>query len=123
MVMNAIGNVLMTWDIRTFLDNLGKTLKDWGSLIVVIIGVVMVIVSAYQIAKGLISHGKSQTNWAVTILLLVIGGALMASGGWDLLVNVAEGGKTTIENIGNGTVGGAGGAEDTILNVFHMFKR
>ena len=109
MGMIEIGNVLMaTWDVGSFLQNLGNVLKTWGSYIVTIIGVIMVIAAAYQIAKGLISHGKTQTNWAVTILLLIIGGALMSIGGWDLLVNVAQGGKTTIENIGSGTAGGSG---------------
>lgn len=128
MGMIEIGNVLMaTWDVGSFLQNLGNVLKTWGSYIVTIIGVIMVIAAAYQIAKGLISHGKTQTNWAVTILLLIIGGALMSIGGWDLLVNVAQGGKTTIENIGSGTAGGSeeggAGAGDTILNVFRMFSR
>ena len=54
MGMIEIGNVLMaTWDVGSFLQNLGNVLKTWGSYIVTIIGVIMVIAAAYQIADQL----------------------------------------------------------------------
>ena len=92
----------LAWDIGTFLQNATKTIKQWGSYLIILIGVVLIIVSIWQIAKGLISHGKGQTNWAVAIIMLIIGGALMA-GGFGLVSTIASGGGQTINELGAGT--------------------
>lgn len=91
----------LAWDIGTFLQNATKTIKQWGSYLIILIGVVLIIVAVWQIAKGLISHGKGQTNWAVAIIMLVIGGALMA-GGFGLVSTIASGGGQTINELGAG---------------------
>jgi uncharacterized membrane protein len=91
----------LAWDIGTFLQNATKTIKQWGSYLIILIGVVLIIVSIWQIAKGLISHGKGQTNWAVAIIMLIIGGALMA-GGFGLVSTIASGGGQTINELGAG---------------------
>lgn len=93
------------WSIDTFLDTLGDALHKWGALIVFIIGTVMVIASVYFIAKGLLSQGRGQTNWAVTILMLILGGVFMSTslGGWDWLKDVSSGAKQTMDDLGNGT--------------------
>lgn len=92
------------WSIDTFLDTLGDALHKWGALIVFIIGTVMVIASVYFIAKGLMSQGRGQTNWAVTILMLVLGGVFMSTalGGWDWLKDVSEGARQTMDDLGSG---------------------
>lgn len=105
--------ILMAWDLTSFLTNFGNALEKWGGIIVFIIGVAMVIASVYFIMKGLLSHGRGQTSWVTTILLLLIGGAFMAGGitaggGWSLLTNIANGSKQTIEDMGNGSIGGGG---------------
>lgn len=91
-----------SWSINTFLNNLGQSMQQWGKFIVFAIGGAMVIGAAFFIAKGLMSQGRGQTNWALTILLLIIGGAFMASsfGGWSLLQSISEGSKDTIEDLG-----------------------
>lgn len=90
------------WSIDNFLQNVIISLKKWGGYIVILVGVVMIICAVYQIAKGLISHGKTQVNWVVAILLLIIGGAF-AAGGWDLITNIAGGGANTINDLGTQT--------------------
>ena len=100
MLMTGGGNS-SNWSIANFLTNATSAIQNWGSLVIILIGVVMIIVAVYQIAKGLISHGKTQTNWAVAILLLLIGGVFMA-GGFQFVANIAQGGKTTIEDLGAG---------------------
>lgn len=90
-----------TWDLGNFLKNATSTLKGWGGLLIMLIGVVMVIVSVYKIASGLISHGKKQTNWAVAIILLILGGAFIA-GGWDFVSGIAKSGEKTINDLGEG---------------------
>jgi uncharacterized membrane protein len=91
--------VPMAWDLGSFLQHSTETLKQWGGYLIILIGVVMVIASVYQIAKGLISHGKTQTNWAIAIILLILGGAFMV-GGFSFVSNIASGGRKTIEDLG-----------------------
>lgn len=88
------------WSLNNFLSRLQTSLASWGAMIVMIIGTVMVIAAAYHIAKGLMSHGKGQTNWAMTFLLFLVGGAFMASGGWTLLNTMSSGFQDTINTLG-----------------------
>ena len=95
------------WSIDNFLNTLGDALHEWGAMIVFIIGTVMVIASVYFIAKGLMSQGRGQTNWAVTILLLILGGVFMSTGlaGWGWLEDVSKGAKQTMDDLGSGQGG------------------
>jgi uncharacterized membrane protein len=102
MMMNLL-SMPMTWDLGSFLQHSTETLKQWGGYLIILIGVVMVIASVYQIAKGLISHGKTQVSWPVAIILLILGGAFMV-GGFSFVADIASGGKQTIEDLGNGTI-------------------
>jgi hypothetical protein len=100
MALKVMTSVPMSWDLGSFLQNAAKTLKTWGGYFIILIGVVMVVASVYQIAKGLISHGKGPgTNWAVAIALLILGGAFM-TGGFAFVANIAGGGKKTINDLG-----------------------
>lgn len=90
-----------SWDVGTFLENAGSTLKDWGGGVVLIIGVVMVIVGVVKLFWGLANHGKTQSNYLIIFLLIVIGGAFI-SGGWSFVEKIAKGGKQTIEDLGEG---------------------
>lgn len=107
--MNTI-SIPMAWDLGSFLQNATQTLKDWGGYLIILIGVVMVIAAVYQIAKGLMSHGKTQTSWPIAIILLILGGAFMV-GGFSFVSNIASGGKKTIEDLGQ-----------TIIPMLPMFK-
>lgn len=88
------------WSLDTFLQNAAGTAKTWGGYFIVLIGIIMIIVAAWQIGSGLMSHGKKQTNWAVAIILLVLGGAF-AVGGFNFLSNIASGGAATINKLGS----------------------
>lgn len=100
MAVKAMTNVPMAWDLGSFLQNSSKTLKQWGGYFIILVGVVMVVASIYQIAKGLISHGKGPgTNWGVAISLLILGGAFM-TGGFAFVANIAGGGQKTINDLG-----------------------
>lgn len=82
---NVIANITATssplydWSVNAVLANVKKRLISWGALLMMIIGVVMIIVGIFKIAQGLISHGKTQVNWVVNILLIIIG-ALFCAG-------------------------------------------
>lgn len=109
-IMNTIMLTMLTgagsnWSVTKFLENLTEQLKKWGGLIMVLLGVVMVIVAVYQIASGLMSHGRKQTNWFVAVALLLLGGALCVGGAgdtWNWVTGIAAGGKQTIDDLGQG---------------------
>lgn len=102
--MNAfltnISGIAMSWDINSLFKNAKNAAMTIGGSLLALIGVIMVIVAAVQIAKGLMSQ-KSQTNWLSVVLLFIFGGAFL-TGGITLLVNIASGSSKTIENLGNG---------------------
>ncbi len=68
------------WSIENVLSNASDKLRDIGAALMIVIGIVMIIVGIFKIAQGLISHGKTQVNWVVNILLIIIG-ALFCAGG------------------------------------------
>jgi RsiW-degrading membrane proteinase PrsW (M82 family) len=116
MTLNGIISAMLAskWDLGSFLQNATNTIKTWGGYLVTLIGVVMIIVSVYQIAKGLIGHGKQgqPTNWFVVIGLLIVGGAL-SIGGFVWISNIAQGGKKTIEDLGK--------TSTVLLNTLSLF--
>ena len=94
---------LMDWSVTGFLTNLNSSLFAWGKILVIIIGVIMVIAGVIQIAKGLMSGGRGQTNWVLTIALFFVGGALAFSGGWGLVQCISDGGAKTLNDLGSGS--------------------
>lgn len=95
--------LMYSGSIGTFIQTMGKNIGSWVKMIVMIIGVIMVGAGIYQVAKNLISHGKGQTNWIVTLALIVFGAILMLTGGWDFIKTFSSAGKTTLNDAANGT--------------------
>lgn len=98
--------LLNAWDVGTFLQKGGQTLEKWAGFIIIIIGIIMLLAAAYLIAKGLLGQGKGQpVPWVTIGLLIVIGGAFLATGGgFAFLKEVAGGGKKTIEDLGKNVI-------------------
>ncbi|WP_078598693.1 hypothetical protein [Evansella clarkii] len=92
------------WDLRNFLENSFSTLGEWISLAVMILGIVAVGYAIWQITSGLMSQGKKQTNWAVAIILLLVGGTLSMTTGFQFVQDIAGGGRRTIEDLGGQTI-------------------
>lgn len=92
------------WDIGSFLTNSSETLRVWFNAILLIVGLVAIAYATWQIVSGLMSHGKKQVNWAVSIILLLVGGVLASTTGFDFMQGIAGGGKKTIEDLGGGTI-------------------
>lgn len=67
-------------DVAQILTNLRNALGTWGGIIIAILGAAALIVAAYMIVSGLISHGKKQTSWLVVIALVVVGGLFVTLG-------------------------------------------
>ena len=111
-LVNTMYALMLDWSIDSFLTNLVGKLKTWGNLIMILVGVVMVIAAVWQIGTGLMSNGKKQINWVVSIALLLLGGALASfglsgNGAWNWVSGIAEGGKTTIDELGGTTTPGS----------------
>jgi hypothetical protein len=90
--------------ISGFLEALGNQIQHWGARIVFVLGGVMMIAGIWFVAKGLMSQGRGQTNWALTIALIVLGGALMASsgGGWNILNVFSNSSQSTLNSLAGG---------------------
>lgn len=52
---------MAVWDLGSFLKNSNQTIQQWGGSFIMLIGVVAIIVAAYQIISGLMSHGKNKS--------------------------------------------------------------
>lgn len=120
MVMSYLATALSclattAWNLGDALSAIQETIGNYAKVIVGIVGIVMVIVGVYQIAKNLISHGRGQTNWIVTFALIIIGGALMLSSSWDMIRSIATGGKNTINDLGQGNADDSTFQEPTLL--------
>ncbi len=94
---------MAAWDLGSFLKNSNQTIQQWGGSFIMLIGVVAIIVAAYQIISGLMSHGKKQVNWGISITLLIVGGAF-AFGGYNFVSKIAQGGQKTINDLGGGMI-------------------
>lgn len=77
--------------ITNILKSASDTASTWGRYFLVVLGIVMVVYAVYQIGKGMMSGGRGQTNWAMAIGCLILGGALAVTGGWKFVVNIANG--------------------------------
>lgn len=102
MLMNLAATMAPSkWSINNLLTNLEGSLTAWGKLLITIIGIVMVVVGVVKIAQGMMSGGRGQVNWVLTIGLILIGGILAFSGSaWTLLENIGQGAHDTLDTLG-----------------------
>ena len=98
------GAVNRNWALGRFLGNATSTVETWISLAITLVGIVAVGWSIWLITSGLMSQGKKQTNWALAIVLLIVGGALSATGGFDFVQKIARSGQATINELGSGAI-------------------
>lgn len=99
-----VGAVNRQWELGNFLGNATDEVQFWISLVVTLVGIVAVGYAIWIIVTGLMSQGKKQTNWAVAIILLLVGGALSATGGFGFVQDIARSGQATIGELGSGMI-------------------
>lgn len=99
-----VSSILMAWDFRTFLTNSASTLRDWANLGFIVIGIVCLVVGIVMLVKNLMMHGKGQSNWIVTIGLMLLGGVLVGTSAYSFVENIAKSGQDTINDLGNATI-------------------
>ena len=92
------------WDLKSFLVNATTYIKLVGGMVIALLGTAAVVWGAYKFfAKLFGGQSAAQTSWVTVAILIIVGGAAMAGGG-ALVFGIAEGGKTTIEDLGGGTI-------------------
>lgn len=92
------------WDLVSFLNNAQAYLMVAGGALITLIGLVLVVWSVVYIAKKFLGgNNGQQDSWIKIVVMLLIGGALM-TGGIVLITSIAAGGKATIDDLGSGLI-------------------
>lgn len=91
----------LSWDLGSFFSNLALKGKEYGQYFVVFLGVILIIAGLYQIVKGLMSHGRGQTNWGIAAACILIGGFMAGITSWDSIQNFTNMGSATIDTLGH----------------------
>lgn len=109
-VSAALAPVLSANTIATILDNVRKALGTWGGIIVSILGAAALIVAAYKIVSGLMSHGKQPTNWLVVIGLIIVGGLFVTLGftSWANMTSTGDANQILNQTVTYSSGGGSG---------------
>lgn len=102
MILASGGAAKSDSGLAKFFGAITESVQGYVRIIIMLIGIVMVGFGVYQIAKNLISHGKAQTNWFVTIALIVLGGIFMLSSGFSVLRSFTDSTKNTVEDLSEG---------------------
>lgn len=105
-VLSIIPNLPMDGDGFSFkglFDNAKESLMTIGGAFIGLVGLVMIVVAIFQIAKALISPNKGQANWVMTIALLLVGGIFVV-GSLSVIVNIAQDMGSAVQGLGEGEV-------------------
>jgi hypothetical protein len=94
-----------SWNFDNFVENAKEKIGNIGAGIVVLMGMIMLVVGAIKIGKGLMTHGQGQTNWVINILLIVVGGLFVAFG-FSLFFNAGGMFANEIEELGQAALMG-----------------
>ena len=97
-------NPLGAWDAISFLENAKTYLTNGGGALLFLLGVAIVVWAGVLIAKKFFGSGQNQQeSWGKIVLMLIIGGAL-STGGITLILKIAQGGEQTITDLGGGFI-------------------
>jgi hypothetical protein len=92
------------WDLVSFLKNAKVYANTVGGALITLLGLAVVIWAAVLIAKKFFGSNQGQgDSWAKIVVMIIVGGALLA-GGITLITTIAKGGKATIEELGGGFI-------------------
>lgn len=101
--MNITNLPAAGWDLISFFDSAREYAGTAGGGLLALMGTIGVIWGGVLLIKKLMASQQDQTSWIKIVGLIFVGGALMA-GGFGLISNIAQGGQTTIEDLGGGMV-------------------
>ena len=90
-----------SWSIGNLLDSVQSLIPDWGGTVLMIAGMILMVWMGVLLVMKFLKKGQDQTSWGLIIAGLIVGGAL-AFGGWELISDIGEGGRQTIDELGRG---------------------
>lgn len=101
--------VSMAWTLGSFLDNLKENMQEWVGVVMLIVGIALLGFAVFKMAQGLISHGKTQVNWVMVVLMFIFGAFLVGTGGtaggvFSAVSGLGQGGVDTIKDLGKPTI-------------------
>lgn len=108
LVLSALGPLFTMeggdWAIVEFLGNIRNKTSEWIKIIIIIIGLIMMVVGVFWIARNLLKKGGQAVAWPLALATFFIGGAMVATGGYNLMKDIAQGQKKTLEELGHSIV-------------------
>lgn len=96
-----LGNVLpyADWSLETFLESATTNLETLGAIFLGLMGLIGLVWGGTLLIKKLMSGQQDQTSWGKIIMLIIIGGALMAGSG-AIIFEIGSSGEQTIRDLG-----------------------
>lgn len=87
------------WDLVEFFTNGQSYAEKAGGAFLGVVGVFCLVFAAWKVFQKL-SNDQSRESWGKAVGLLGLGGVLLF-GGYQMLSDLAEGGKDTVSNFGD----------------------
>lgn len=89
------------WDLENFFNNSTNYTQKVGGAFLALIGIAGVVWGGFLMIRKLMGGQQAQQDsWFKIVALIIVGGAMLF-GGMTILLNLAKGGKDTIENFGS----------------------
>lgn len=89
------------WDLENFFNNSTNYTQKVGGAFLALIGIAGVVWGGFLMLRKLMGGQQAQQDsWFKIVALIIVGGAMLF-GGMTILLNLAKGGKETIENFGS----------------------
>lgn len=103
-VLSSFFKVPFGWDLISALNNTGSFGKKVGGAIIIVLGIILITYGAFKVFKAITGReGSEGPQWFKAFLAIVAGGA-MEFGAWALFESIANGGQTTVSQLGGGGV-------------------
>lgn len=90
------------WSVLNLLENTRSFGALVGGSLIMLMGLVAVVYGVVKLLMKFMSD-KDQGSWFKIIAMILVGGAFLV-GGFNLAFSLAEGGKQTIDDLGNGLI-------------------
>lgn len=87
------------WDLIEFFTNGQSYAEKAGGAFLGLVGVFCLLFAAWKAFQKL-TNEQSRESWGKVIALIALGGVLLF-GGYQLIADLAEGGKDTVDNFGD----------------------
>ena len=93
------------WDLVSFFTNAKSYVTVLGGGFITLVGLIVLIVAVVFVAKKFLSGQQAGPgeSWVKIVIMILVGGALM-TGGIVLLTTLASGGQKTVTDLGGGFI-------------------